>query len=86
MEKIETMDISNHFWDFSINGNRELEQKLVKNGTFVHSWAKKGDLLIKKKEEWLKWYIKEWEKIGLVSHEKELVLGRRKENSSLNID
>lgn len=50
------MDISNHFCDFSINGNRELEQKLVKkwdkendllqyvrSGIFVYSWEKKGE-------------------------------------------
>ena len=29
--KIEIMDTSNHFGDFSVNGNRELEQRLVKN-------------------------------------------------------
>lgn len=37
-------------------------------------------------EEWLKPYIKEWEEIGVVSYEKKMVLDRKKENSSLNID
>lgn len=96
------MDISNHFlWVFYKWKQRTGAEAGEKNGikrmiccsmwemVYLYTLRKTKETVdIKKKrmEEWLKPYIKEWEEIGVVSYEKKMVLDRKKENSSLNID